>query len=1370
MKKRKTIVIYLVLTLIQLFQFELYSQKIETVITEGHSYNIILAHTDLERNIIATFDRSKKLIIWDIKNAAKIGDCNLKNRLNKYELVVNIDFHPIDYSCLITTPNRSFEYDLETNTLHELLVSDTDLLAGYYLDNQYWYGQADGMFSWDPDSSKVTSRKIFTANDYYKSENKIYYSYYSFDTIYFHGVKNDDNYSFKIDTAINIYDLYFDPINKLLAYYSAPNYVDPKNFEFSFHLIDIDGDRELKTRVNQEDPDGFAISQSGKYLVFADADSLYSLVNPNVLRIFDITEFNEKKPLRIENNQLISNTQYLSFLDSDREVLFTNDNQLYRYDISSESLISAFPILDSKIDDAIVANDKIFYTTRGFSEVHLTQFNMMDMKSHHKVYDDVALSSLAFFEEKNLLLTYMGDFIDFYKPDSMEKFHTTIFYPRSGKDWRFLRTFKSFQYDTNIVVCQSLASFDIPDYHYVDINNYKQVPTLRNSRFEYFYDISDSTFLGISGRSIGYFTINREVPLAYIYLDNTSDTLVFENQMNESGEYYKKTLLGSIVDTIWSDQEDNSKIFWDGTNTLKMISVLYDTVYVPSQYLLQSANSYYEPDSYDPYVYKFIDYTKPTIVIIDNISLKTKMLTSLGSYFDGSPKFLDFHNDGRNVFVSLNETEVFKFKFSDKTIEYRDILTDLSEYEGFQLDLGDSLILEKESMISFENSIYDDITYEETDYENVYTQLFARNKFITENDQYIPVAPSFEYDPSVFQLNDTLLLLHFYKENTDAFELYRWDKDSLWMYYLDWFRYSQSNTWNFRDINNVHLVQNKILVTGYQTVNIPFKYNFEIPRTTVLNIDNPRPSHIYKESKLNITDKKPLNGKWFLRKPNDVNNRYYFDLINKNDTSQTLRYYVFQDKEWIIQSDSGYYMGTRGAFEFIKFKDGHRIFEFEQFDLKYNRPDIILERLGYAKMELIDVYKKAYQKRLKKMGFTEDMLKDDFQLPEIKIENFEELPTITDDDEVSIDLNLRDSKYKLDRANVWVNDVPIYGRSGIPLRAENTQNHRLNLSIDLGAGNNKIQFSVMNQSGAESYKETYYITSTKSILEPNLYLIAISVSDYMQSEYNLNFAVKDARDLVNLYTESNINTYNNIIVDTLLNNDATIENLSLLRTKLLNTKVNDQVILYVSGHGLLDDNLDFYFASHDMDFSNPALRGISYESLEGLLDSIPARKKLFMMDACHSGEVDKEELKEVKAPNDLLAQNNKDKKNGLKTYSYRGAKATTSSNTSNKLGLQNSFELMQELFTDLNRGSGAMVISAAAGDSYALESNEWNNGVFTYAILNGLKNNAADANGNGEVSVSELRSYVIEQVQELTDGKQKPTSRQENIEFDFRVW
>ena len=52
----------------------------------------------------------------------------------------------------------------------------------------------------------------------------------------------------------------------------------------------------------------------------------------------------------------------------------------------------------------------------------------------------------------------------------------------------------------------------------------------------------------------------------------------------------------------------------------------------------------------------------------------------------------------------------------------------------------------------------------------------------------------------------------------------------------------------------------------------------------------------------------------------------------------------------------------------------------------------------------------------------------------------------------------------------------------------------------------------------------------------------------------------------------------------------------------------------------------------------------------------------------------------------------------------------------------------------------------------------------------GLKSNAADINNNGEISVSELREYVIENVQDLTGGRQKPTTRQENVEFDFRVW
>ena len=78
--------------------------------------------------------------------------------------------------------------------------------------------------------------------------------------------------------------------------------------------------------------------------------------------------------------------------------------------------------------------------------------------------------------------------------------------------------------------------------------------------------------------------------------------------------------------------------------------------------------------------------------------------------------------------------------------------------------------------------------------------------------------------------------------------------------------------------------------------------------------------------------------------------------------------------------------------------------------------------------------------------------------------------------------------------------------------------------------------------------------------------------------------------------------------------------------------------------------------------------------------------------------------------------------------------------------------------------------TAEEENSYALESDEWQNGVFTYSILSGLKNYAADQNGDQQITVSELKSYVSDKVVELTNGAQKPTSRQENVEFDFRVW
>jgi hypothetical protein len=146
-----------------------------------------------------------------------------------------------------------------------------------------------------------------------------------------------------------------------------------------------------------------------------------------------------------------------------------------------------------------------------------------------------------------------------------------------------------------------------------------------------------------------------------------------------------------------------------------------------------------------------------------------------------------------------------------------------------------------------------------------------------------------------------------------------------------------------------------------------------------------------------------------------------------------------------------------------------------------------------------------------------------------------------------------------------------------------------------------------------------------------------------------------------------------------------------------------------------------------------------------------------LIDACHSGEVDKDET---------VFTNAAAKTDGG-TVASRGFKNVTKKEG---VGLKSSFELMQELFTDLRRGSGAVVISSASGVEFAFESDAWKNGVFTYSVLEGLKTKTADGNKDGAIGVSELREYVIKKVGELTNGKQHPTSRKENLEFDFKVW
>lgn len=463
------------------------------------------------------------------------------------------------------------------------------------------------------------------------------------------------------------------------------------------------------------------------------------------------------------------------------------------------------------------------------------------------------------------------------------------------------------------------------------------------------------------------------------------------------------------------------------------------------------------------------------------------------------------------------------------------------------------------------------------------------------------------------------------------------------------------------------------------------------------------------------------------------------------------------DDHLIITPDN-YYYGTKNSLRGIGFKYGKQFVSPEQYDLRFNRPDIVLDRIGLVPKEVIRSFHRAYQKRLQRLNFTEDMLSEEIHLPESSLTTPSTSLTTTDS-KFSFSIHARDAKYKLDRINVFVNNIPLYGLQGIDLRLKSVQQIQQAVDLTLSAGKNKIQVSCLNEKGVESLLETYeieYIPERKA--RPNLYVAVVSVSRYNNNAMNLKYARKDGHDIANMFKRSG--WFNEVIIDTLYDSHATRENILKLRQTFAKSSVDDQVVFFVSGHGLLDSNLDFYFATHDIDFKNPVARGLRYDELEGLLDGIPARKKLLLMDACHSGEVDKSRIKVSEGT--TVTKNTR----GLVEYSY----PSDVQEEHYKVGITTSFELMQELFSNISKGSGAVVISAAAGNSFALESDEWKNGVFTYSLLSGLKTKSADKNKNGEVTVSELKDFVSQEVEKLTEGAQRPTSRRENLEFDFRIY
>ena len=150
---------------------------------------------------------------------------------------------------------------------------------------------------------------------------------------------------------------------------------------------------------------------------------------------------------------------------------------------------------------------------------------------------------------------------------------------------------------------------------------------------------------------------------------------------------------------------------------------------------------------------------------------------------------------------------------------------------------------------------------------------------------------------------------------------------------------------------------------------------------------------------------------------------------------------------------------------------------------------------------------------------------------------------------------------------------------------------------------------------------------------------------------------------------------------------------------------NDLVLMYFSGHGLPGTFLPIDY--------NGLQNKLLHDEINQVLRQSPAKYKLFIADACHSGS--------------MLGMRDPYSKPLLKSYYSSLAQAQP----------------------------GTALIMSSKSEETSLEASGLRQGVFSYFLIRGLKGEA-DSNRDNIVNIQELFDFVYYNVRQYTGNLQSP--------------
>ena len=274
--------------------------------------------------------------------------------------------------------------------------------------------------------------------------------------------------------------------------------------------------------------------------------------------------------------------------------------------------------------------------------------------------------------------------------------------------------------------------------------------------------------------------------------------------------------------------------------------------------------------------------------------------------------------------------------------------------------------------------------------------------------------------------------------------------------------------------------------------------------------------------------------------------------------------------------------------------------------------------------------------------------------------------------------------------------------------------------VSLLSGANEFKAVATNADGVESKPVKVIVEYTGEIATGKLHILAVGLNDYYNDALDLRYCLADAQGLLSrmeinskgLFLESNsIEIY-----------DAKAKKESILKAfenvaSACRDRPQDTFIFIFAGHGAMadidnDDVEEFHLIPYDVGQVYGDPEGLKKKAVSGrllgeLCATVEANKQFLVIDACQSGGV-------------------------VEGFQLASRGAST-----------------QKALATLARSSGTMILTSTGKDKFAREAEDLGHGLFSYSVLKGLEGKA-DLNGDSQIKLSELNSWVNDNLPELS--------------------